>query len=145
MGKRSCTSNPSVVELEREEGVALRSSKRCVPQVASDTAAMSLLALRTELPTAFSDEVFPLNKPPFPLHPLRQPKAVKYSLSSITDDEDENEKNVVASKKRPNVFHVGPRTLTQSVLGKPILCIAGSRRREALLLSPGVIPPSNKS
>jgi hypothetical protein len=132
MGKRSCTSNPSVIELEHEEGVGLRSSKRRPPQViASNTgAAMSLLALRTELP-AFSEEAFPLSKPLFPLHPQRQAKAMKYSVSSITDDEDEDETNkVVASKKRSDVFHVGP-SLTQLALRKPVFCAADTRRREA--------------
>jgi hypothetical protein len=166
MGKRSCTSN--LIELECEERVALRSSKRRALQVASssNTAAMSLLALRTEPPTALSEEAFPLNKLLWPVQPQRQAKAVNYSVSSITDDEDENGKNqVVASKKRPDVFHVGP-SLTQLALRKPILSTAGTRRREApnhwklpfgrplppaprlpyLLISrPRVIPSTNKS
>jgi hypothetical protein len=90
MGKLSCTSNPAPTE----EGVGLRSSERRSRQVASKTAAMmSLLALRTGLPSVLSEEAFPLNKPHFPLQPQRQGKAVKYSVSSITDDEDETEKN----------------------------------------------------
>jgi hypothetical protein len=128
MGKRSCTSN--LIELEYEEG-ALRSSKRRALQVASNTAAMSLLALRTKPPTALSEDAIPLNKQLFPLQPQRQAKAVNYSVSSITDDEDDNrKKQVVASKKRPDVFRVGP-SLTQLALRKPILSTAGTRRREA--------------
>jgi hypothetical protein len=134
MGKRSCTSNPAVKELEHEEGVALRSSKWRALQVASNTAEMSPLTLRTELPAAFSEEAFPLSKPlfpRFPLQPQRQAKAVKYYVSSVSDEEDENEKNkVVASKKRPDGFHVDP-SLTQLALRKPILSITGTRRREA--------------
>jgi hypothetical protein len=121
MVKRSCTSNPAMIELEHEEGDALRSSKRRALQVASNTAAMSLLALRTELPTTLSQEAFSFNKPLPPLQ-QRQAKSVKYSVSSITDDEDENEK--------PDVFHVGPY-ITQLALRKPTLSIANTRRREA--------------
>jgi hypothetical protein len=174
MGKRSCTSNPAVrVELEDVEDTALRSSKRRALQSASNTVAMSLLTLRTELRRACSKETFPLNEPPCPLQPQRQAIAAKYSVSSITDDEDENETNkVVASKKRPEVFHVGP-SLTMA-LRKPILYNAGTRRREvpnhrqlpfarslppvpfgrplppapllpSLLLSRGVIPSTNES
>lgn len=132
MGKRSCTSNPAVIELEHEEGVALHSSEQPALQVAStDTAAMSLLALRTKLPTGLSQKAFPLNKPLFPLQPKRKAKAAKYSVSSITDDEDENGKNqIVAVKKRPEAFHVGP-SLTQLALRKPILSIADTRRIES--------------
>jgi hypothetical protein len=127
MGKRSCTSNPAVIE----KAVALRSLERRSRQVASKTAAMSLLALRTELPSVYSEEAFPLNKPRFPLQPHRQGKAVKYSASSITDDEDETEeKMIVASKKRPDMFRVGHSSLTKLALRKPILSIAGTRRRE---------------
>jgi hypothetical protein len=159
MGKRSCASNPAViVELGDEEDAALRSSKRRALQFASNTVAMSLLALRT------SKEAFPLNDAPFPLQRKRQAKAVKYSVSSITDDEDEPETNkVVASKKR---LHVGP-SLTLA-LRKPTLYAADTRRHESplarllppapfgrplppapllpsLLLSRGVIPSMNKS
>jgi hypothetical protein len=165
MGKRSCTSNPAMIELEYGEGVARPSSKRRALQVASNTAAMSLLALRTELPTALSQDAFPLNKPLLLLQPQRQAKAVSYSASSITDDEDENGKNqVVASKKRPEVFNAPP-SLTRLALRKPILSIAGTRRSEApshrnlpfgrplppapmlpyLLMSRRVIPSTNKS
>jgi hypothetical protein len=154
-----------MIELEHEEGFALRSSKRRALQVASNTAAMSLLALRTEFPTALSEEAFPLNKPLFPLQPQRQAKSVNYSVSSITDDEDENEKGqVMASKKGPDVFRVTPY-LTQLALRKPVLSTADTRRRETLnhrelpvgrplppppmlpsrLLSRGVIPSTNKS
>jgi hypothetical protein len=127
MGKRSCTSN--LIELEYEEGVALRSSKRRARLFASNTDAMSLLALRTKPPTALSEDAFPSNKPLFPLQPQRLVKAVNYS--SITDDEDENgKKEVVASKKRPAVFHVGP-SLTLLALRKPLLSTAGTRRHEA--------------
>jgi hypothetical protein len=131
MGKRSCASNPAVIDLEHEEGVALRSSERRALQVASNTgAAMSLLALRTEPPSVFSEEVFPLNKPLFPLQLQRQVKAVKHSASSITDDEDETEKNkVVASKKQPDMLQIGP-SITKLALRKPILSTAGTRRRE---------------
>jgi hypothetical protein len=165
MVKRSYTSNPAVIELEHEEGDALRSSKRRAVQVASNTAAMSLLALRTELPTALSAEVFPLNKPPLPLQLKRQAKAVKYSVS-VSDDEDEHEKNkVIASKKRPDAFHAGP-SIIQLALREPTLCIASTIRRVApchrklpfgrplppapllpslLVPSRGVIPSTNKS
>jgi hypothetical protein len=127
MGKRSCTSNPAVVELGHEDDVALRSSKRRALQGAFDTAAMSLMSLRTKLPTALSEVALPLNKSRFPLQPHPQAKAMKYLASTITDDEDENEKNkVVASKKRPYVGH----SLTQMALRKPILSIVGTRNFE---------------
>jgi hypothetical protein len=132
MGKRSCASNPAVIDLEHEGGVALRSSERRALQVASNTgAAMSLLALRTELPSVCSEaEGFPLNKPLFPLQPQGQVNAVKYSASSVTDDEDEtNKSKVVASKQRPDMFQVGP-SITKLALRKPILSTAGTRRRE---------------
>jgi hypothetical protein len=165
MGKRSCASNPAVIDLEHEEGVALRSSERRALQVASNTAAMSLLALRTELPSVLTEEAFPLNKPLFPLQLQRQLKAVKYSASSITDDEDETDKKrVVASKKRPDMFQVSP-SITKLALRKPILSTAGTRLREiptlrkipagrpipaapmlpSLLMSRRVIPSANKS
>jgi hypothetical protein len=166
MGKRSCASNPAVIELEHEEGLALRSSERRALQVTSNTAAMSLLALRTELPqSSFSGKAFPLNKPLFPLQRQRQVKAVKYSASSITDDEEETEKNkVVASKKRPDMFQVGP-SITKLALRKPMLSFSDTRRREvptlrkvpfgrpipaapmlpSLLMSRRVIPSTNKS
>jgi hypothetical protein len=171
MGKRSCTSNPAVrVELDDVEDTALRSSKRRALQFASNTVAMALLALRTELPRACSEETFPLNEPPCPLQPQRQAIAVNYSVSFITDDEDENDTNkVVPSKKRPEVFRVFTMALR-----KPILYTAGTRRREvtnhrqlpfarslpaapfarplpaapllpSLLLSRGVIPSTNES
>jgi hypothetical protein len=154
MGKRSCTSN--LIELEYEEGVALRSSKRRTQLFASNTAAMSLLALRTKHPTALSEDAFPLNKPL-----QRQAKAINYSVS---DDEDENgKKQVMASKKRPDVFHVGP-SLTELALRKPLLTTSDTRRREgpnhrnlpfgrplppapllpSLLMSRRVIPSTNK-
>jgi hypothetical protein len=161
MGKRSCTSNPAVIVELGDEDAALRSSKRRALRFASNTGAMTLLALRT------SKEAFPLNEAPFPLQLKRQAQAVKYSISSITDDEEENETHkVVASKKRPNVLRVGPSlTLT---LRKPTLYVAGTRRNESplarllppapfgrplppapllpsLLLSRGVIPSTNKS
>jgi hypothetical protein len=169
MGKRSCTSNPAVIELE---GDALRSSKRRVLKAASSTAAMSLLAMRTKLPTAFSEEAFPLNEPSILLHPQRQVEATKYYPSSITDDEGGNEKSkVVASKKRRDVFHDGLKILTQPILTQPVArnpisSIMDTRRREApnhprmiplgrplppapllpfLLLSRGVIPSTHKS
>jgi hypothetical protein len=129
MGKRSCTSNPVVIE----EGVAMRSTERRSRQDAFflKTKAMSSLALRSELPSVFSEETFPLNKPYFPLQRQRKGKAVKYYVSSITDDEDEAEKNNdVASKKRPDMFRVGHSSLTKLALRKPILSIAGTRRRE---------------
>jgi hypothetical protein len=161
MGKRSCTSN--LIELEYEEGVALRSSKRRALQVASSNiAAISLLTLRREPPTALPEDTKPL----FPLQPQRQAKAVNYSVSSITDDEDENgKKQGVFPKKRPDVFRVGP-PLTQLALRKPMLPTGvGTRRREApnhrklpfgrplppapllpyLLMSRRVIPLTNKS
>jgi hypothetical protein len=165
MGKRSCTSNPAMIELEYGDCVAPSSKRRALQVASSNTAAMSLLALRTELPTALSQEAFPLNKPLLLLHPQRQAKAVIYSASSITDDEDENGKNhVVASKKRPEVFNA-PSSLTQLALRKPILSLASTRRREApshrnlplgrplppapilpyLLMSRRVIPSTNKS
>jgi hypothetical protein len=165
MGKRSCTSNPAMVELDYGEGFARPSSKRRALQVASNTAAMSLLALRTELPIALSQEAFPLTKPLLPLQPQRQAQSVCYSASSITDDEDENEKNqVVASKKRTEVFDA-PRSLTQLALQKPTLSLAETGQREApshrnlpfgrplqpapklphLLMSRRVIPSTNKS
>jgi hypothetical protein len=81
MGKRSRTSDPAVIKLEHEKDVALRSSERRFMQVASNTAAVSLLALRTEIPTALSEEAFPVNKPIFPLQPQRQAEVVKYSVS----------------------------------------------------------------
>jgi hypothetical protein len=127
MGKRSCTLNPAVIELEHEEGVALYSSKRRALQVASNTAAMSLLAMGTKLQTAVSEEAFPLNKPAFPLNPQLKVRALKFHLSSITDDEDENERH----KERPGVFHHGPRVLTQSTVRNPIPSIEGTRQREA--------------
>jgi hypothetical protein len=127
MGKRSCTYNPAAIE----EGIALRSMERRSRQVAffSKTKAMSLLALRTELPSVFSEETgaFPLKKPHFPrLQPQRQGKA----LTSITDDEDEIKKNNVVASKKPDMFRVGHSSLTTLALRKPILSIAGTRRRE---------------
>jgi hypothetical protein len=132
MGKRSFASNPAVIELEREEGIAQRCSKRRALQVSSNTAAMSLLAMRSELPAASSEEDSPMNKLVFPLGPQRQAKSVEYTVSSITDDEDENAKStVVACKKRPNALHVGP-SLTLLALRKPTLSIVGKRRLEAV-------------
>jgi hypothetical protein len=163
MGKRGCTSNPAViVELADEEDAALRYSKRRALQFASNTVAMTLLALRTS-----KEASFPLDEAPFPLQLKRQAQAVNYSVSSITDDEDENEKNeVVASKKRSDVLNGGhPLTLA---LRKPTLYVVDTRRHKSplarliplapfgrplppapllpsLLLSPGVIPSTNKS
>jgi hypothetical protein len=163
MGKRSRTSsNPAVmVELGDEEDAALRSSKRRALHFTSNTVALTLLTLRT------STEAFHLNEAPFPLQLKRQAKAEKYSISSITDDEEENVTNkVVASKKRPNVLHVGP-SLTLA-LRKPTLYVADTRRHElpfarllppapfgrplppaprlpSLLMSRRIIPSTNKS
>jgi hypothetical protein len=131
MGKRRSISYPAVrVELEDVEDTALRSSKRRALQFASNSVAMTLLALRTEPPRACSEETFPLNEPLCPLPPQQQVNAVKYSVSSITDDEDENETDkVVASKKRPEVIQVGP-SLATIALRKPNLYTAGTRGRE---------------
>jgi hypothetical protein len=128
MGKRKSTSYPAVrVEMEDVEDTALRSSKRRALQFAYNSVAMTLLSLRTELSS--SEEAFPLKAPLGPLQPQRQAIAVKYSVSSITDDEDENKTDkVVASKKLPEVIHVGP-SLTIA-LRKPILYVACTRRRE---------------
>ena len=134
MGKRSSTSNPAViVESGEEEDASLCSSKRRALHFASNKVAMTLLALRT------SKEAFPLNEAPIPIQLQRQAKAVKDSISSITDDEEEHETNkVVTSKKRPNVLHVGP-SLTLA-LRKPTLYVAETTRHESQLAR--LLPPA---
>jgi hypothetical protein len=127
MGKRSCSSNPAMIEVEQEEVVALLSSKLRALQAASNTTAMSLMALRTKVPTALSEVVFPVIGPLCPPQPHRQAKVVKYSLSSITDDEkDENKINIVASS---SVVHISP-SLAQLAIRTPFSFFAHTTRCE---------------
>jgi hypothetical protein len=131
VGKRSYVSDPAVIEVEHGEGVALPSSKRRVVQVASNTTAMALLALRTEVLTTLSEVTFPSNEPLLRLQPHRQAIVVEDSSSAIaiTDDEDDNTKNMVAD----TMFYVAHSglSLVQPAPRNPIFSIAGTRRWEA--------------
>jgi hypothetical protein len=163
MVKRTLTTKPSTVELERGTGFAHpRSKRRAVTQDSTDTAAMTLLAFRLESSSSMPTSACPLKKPVLALKKL-QVKTLHSHASSITDDEDESShskismrtfttKRFIQSLVQPTLFKPVPSTTqprrSQSVAapsnlptGKPL---SAAPKLPAFLVSPKIMPLSYK-